>query len=627
MIVAKQDTTTSGLSVLVMSGANQGQHFVVDRPILLGRDPKARLRFSDDLISRHHSLIEVVGSKLMIRDLGSKNGTFVNGQEITEPFQLRVNDRVRIGRTLLAVVMESKETRDSSTGAEVTNPDEDYKMDSEPIRENIQIKRSTLRRATELTARIGALCKVRHSLSAIVSVIRKEFRADTAGVFMVDPPFEPSFVEGPLQLTEENITFLQSWQLGGSNKAIFVQGKTDVTPLRANTDRMAIAFPLRINEETRAVFILRRDESRAFDHDDLQFAETLSECIRVIPLHKVLSEGQPEMLPDHLGIVGSSEAMQQVRELLRSYAEAVVTVLIRGESGTGKELCARAIAQLSPRRFGPYVELNCACMLPELIEAELFGHERGAFTGAASRRIGKLEIADGGTLFLDEIGEIPIDLQAKLLRVLEGQAFYRLGGTEQIKTEIRFICATNRDLEAMVEEGKFRRDLYHRINILTIELPPLRQHLEDIPELVPYLMNQIKEELPERRDFTVTPKAYRRLLSHSWPGNVRELENMLQRVMLMTDDTRIDEKHIPEGIGDRHDGTTIKLPRLQVLTEMMEREEISRALVEAGGQKSQAAKLLGISRPTLDKKIKTYNLASLTSNRSKTEGVDTDQSD
>ncbi|MEO8376181.1 MAG: sigma-54 dependent transcriptional regulator, partial [Candidatus Sumerlaeota bacterium] len=385
------------------------------------------------------------------------------------------------------------------------------------------------------------------------------------------------------------------------------------TALSSNFRSPLMVMPLRLSEETKWLVFLRRDESNPFDEADVNLAEMLAECLRLAPLTNLQRGSLKQQLPPHLGIIGSSDAMKRVRDLLQSYAPTSATVLIRGESGTGKELCARAIAHLSPRRFANYVELNAACMMPDLLESELFGHEKGSFTGATDQRVGKLEAANGGTLFLDEIGELPLELQAKLLRVLEGQPFYRVGGNALVHCDVRFICATNRDLEEMVREGKFREDLYHRINILAINIPPLRDHIDDVPELMTHLLAKIQENDASVREFHIGPRVYRRLLAHNWPGNVRELHNVLQRMLIHAEGTTIGEDIIPDSVGisgDEND-TTHKAPRLQMLTEMMEREEIMRTMLAAKGQKSNAAKLLGISRPTLDKKIKFYGLGSL----------------
>ena len=596
-----------------MSGQSQGQRILLDRPVLLGRDPQSRVLFDDEMISRHHALIESLDGQLVIRDLGSKNGTFVNGQEAEEAQFVKVNDRIRLGKTLIALIAaDDPLATESSSGVETRGghgfgPDSDWDPANPEMEEKIQISRRDLRRATELSGKVSALCRLRHSLGPVVSTIRREFRADAAGAFLIDPLYEPAFVEGPVSLTPEHVAVLDAVRRRTRWRSFFLPDP--------GGDRQVMVMPLMVDEEVRAVLLLRREAGRAFEDGALGFADTVSECLRAVPLRQALSDGAAGMLPDNLGIVGSSDVINRAREQIRTYAGASVTVLIRGESGTGKELCARGLWQLSGRRFAPFLEVNCACMMPELIESELFGHERGAFTGAASRRIGKIELANGGTLFLDEIGEMPMELQAKLLRVFEGQPFYRLGGTELIRSDVRFLCATNRDLERMVEEGRFRRDLYHRVNVLSMDMPPLRERLEDISELVPYLISRMQEDLNGQRRYTVTPKAYRRLLSHAWPGNVRELQNVIQRIVLLNSGTVIDEEQIPPEIGEDHESTTIKLPRLQVLTEMMEREEITRALLESKGHKSQAARTLGISRPTLDKKIKSYGLNALTIHR------------
>lgn len=600
------DYPVGSIAILVMSGPHQGERIPLERPVLLGRDPRSRITFDDERVSRHHALIDVADNVLVIRDLGSKNGTFVNGTEIKDAHVLRPNDRIRIGKTQLAVVALAYDEVASNTppGMETSADHPSPTMDSDGA---LQVSRRILRQAAELTNRLAGLCRTRHPVFAVLSAIRREFRADGAGLLLAAPPFEPICLEGDLVLTDATLRQLREQTTRPDFQTPVFLRDTATPP-----QETLLILPLRHRDELMALVVLRRQSTRPFEDEQLGLADCLSECVKTLPIPDLLADSR-KALPDALAmIIGSSDVMEAVRQQVRTYAAADATVLIVGESGTGKELTARAIAQLSERRFGPYVEVNSACMTPELIESELFGHERGAFTGATERRMGKLELADGGILFLDEIGELPIDLQAKLLRVLEGQPFYRLGGKELIRTDVRFLCATNRNLEEMVAKGLFRRDLYHRINILRFDLPPLRNHLEDLPELVRHLMGEVQEDLGERREFTLSPKAYRRLLAHAWPGNVRELRNVLQRMMLLSPTSLIDEKQVPQEVGtEERDSTTMKLPRLQVLTEMMEREEISRALSEAGGQKSTAARLLGISRPTLDKKIKFYGLAAL----------------
>lgn len=605
------------LALVVVSGAGQGQRVSLDRPLLLGRDPRSRITFSDERVSRHHALVDFVNGRLVLRDLGSRNGTFVNGREINDDVVLSAGDRVRIGKTQLAVISELNPLEDADTDA-ARSVDTRADVSSQEFDESedghLSIDRRHLRRAAVLSSRVSALCRTRHALAAVISAVRKEFQADAAGLYYLVEPFEACFIEGELGPIGELI--LQFYHLASETPVGTCIQTWDIESGRLAEKGDLLAFAFKVDSERTGAFLLRRDSSRPFDADCIEYASAVAECFRVLPFKDLLCESSNDVLADHLGIIGSSEAMNRVRQQLRTFAATEGTVLLHGESGTGKELSARAIAQLSRRRFGPYVEVNCACMMPDLIEADLFGHEQGAFTGAIKQRIGKLEIADGGTIFLDEIGEIPLDLQAKLLRVLEGQPFYRVGGSELIRTDVRFICATNRNLEMMVREGLFREDLYHRINVLRVILPPLRTHLEDVPELVPFLISRIQEEYPSDREYSVTPKAYRRLLSHSWPGNVRELYNVLQRMILLSSSPVLDEGAIPADIGSDDETTTVSIPRLQMLTEMIERDEITRVLMETNGHKSKAAKILGISRPTLDKKIKSYNLGSLTAGKS-----------
>ncbi|MCC5878124.1 MAG: sigma 54-interacting transcriptional regulator [Candidatus Sumerlaeia bacterium] len=600
----KKGHSPYNLALMVMNGPAQGQQVVLDRPILLGRDPRSRVPFDDERVSRHHAYIEQSEHKIMVRDLGSKNGTFLNGRELIEPVELKPDDQLRLGKTLLLVSVVDVEGMCHVDTAEF-DPNTDPPQlipDTDKHLPEVQINRLALRRATELTRRLAALGKTRHPVWAIVSAIRKEFRADGAGIFPVGLQAPPLYVEGEIEIPN------------GTREELCGLGERVnwLTSQLAGTSTL-LCFPLRIGESAEYLFLLRRDQSRPFYDDHVQLTDALVECMHILPLREIMRDGLNRQMSDHLAsMIGSSEAMTKLREQIASFAATNVTVLIQGESGTGKELCARAISQLSERRYAPHVEMNCACIMPELMEAELFGHEKGAFTGAMDQHLGKLEIADGGTLFLDEIGEMPLALQAKLLRVLEGQPFYRVGGNQLIETDVRFICATNRDLKAMVEQGTFRADLYHRINILQLVVPPFRERLEDLPELVETFMEEFAAEVTGNMSFSITPKAYRRLLSHHWPGNIRELRNVLQRVMLLSSTGVIDGDDIPPEIGGTHESTTMQLPRLQMLTEMIEREEITRALVECSGQKSAAARRLGISRPTLDKKIRLYSLGNLT---------------
>ncbi len=297
-------------------------------------------------------------------------------------------------------------------------------------------------------------------------------------------------------------------------------------------------------------------------------------------------------------------SMAPVIDALGKVARTNATVLLVGESGTGKEVAARAIHEQSGRAAGPFVAVNCAALSENLLESELFGHEKGAFTGAHARRRGRLELCQGGTLFLDEVGELKHDLQAKLLRVLQERTYERVGGTQTLDADVRWIAATNRDLIAAISEGAFREDLYHRLAVFPIRLPPLRDRLEDLPPLVEVLLRQIAAELGRSRlDLAATALA--RLHRAAWPGNVRELRNVLERAAILADGTRIEERHL--WIEDRPAPGAAPAGPIQKL-DALERDAIVRALAEVDGNRKRAAELLGIGLRTLYDKIKRYDL-------------------
>ncbi len=334
-------------------------------------------------------------------------------------------------------------------------------------------------------------------------------------------------------------------------------------------------------------------------------------------------------------IVGGSSAMQAVFDLLRKVVDNDVTVLVTGESGTGKEVVASAIHHNSPRAKGPFIKVNTVAIPDALLESELFGHERGSFTGAVAQKIGKVEAANGGTLFLDEIGDMSLPLQAKLLRVLQEREIERVGSTRTIKVDIRVICATNRDLAKAVEKGEFREDLYYRINVLPVHLPPLRKRVDDIPALVDHFIAIYNARL-KRGIRSITPAAMQRFLAYNWPGNIRELENTIQRTMLMAKSDVIDVGDLPPTlVGVAPQGPQPVLPpdaaapladidlarllspedfsiplsdRLSQISDCMERHLIRCALRRTGGHRQETADLLGISRKSLHNKMVRYGM-------------------
>jgi two-component system nitrogen regulation response regulator GlnG len=327
-------------------------------------------------------------------------------------------------------------------------------------------------------------------------------------------------------------------------------------------------------------------------------------------------------------LIGRHPRMQEVYKAIGRIAASDVTVLLRGESGTGKELVARAIHHYSRRAGRPFVAVSSAAIPGTLLESELFGHERGAFTDAKERKLGKLELAHGGTLFLDEIGDMPPELQTKLLRALQERTIERVGGQESLRIDVRVLAATNRDLETMMREGRFREDLFYRLNVVTVTLPPLRERRRDVPLLVEHLLAKYATELGERG---VAPEALDRLVGHDWPGNVRELENVVQRAMVMATSGVILPEHLPIGpvsaaasvaidatleeiierklldcVRGLREHTSANLYDLMV--GLVEKPLLRAVLRETGGNQVRAAQILGINRNTLRKKLTEHGI-------------------
>lgn len=312
---------------------------------------------------------------------------------------------------------------------------------------------------------------------------------------------------------------------------------------------------------------------------------------------------------DFSNIIGQSVAMRDLFETIALVAPSEATVLIVGESGTGKELIANAIHQNSNRKERPCIKVNCAALPETLLESELFGHEKGAFTGAIARKQGRFQLAHTGSIFLDEIGEMTPTTQTKILRVLQEREFEPLGSTQTVKVDTRVITATNKNLEEEIQQSRFREDLYYRLNVVTLEVPPLRERREDISLLADFFLKQYAEK-NRRLIKGFTPRAMDLLIRHTWPGNVRELENVVERAVIMTRSDMISQAELPDGVRGldaEEDKVEIDLTPGRSLKEM-EREMIIRTLDETGGNRTRAAEMLGISRRTLQLKLKEYGI-------------------
>jgi DNA-binding NtrC family response regulator len=306
-------------------------------------------------------------------------------------------------------------------------------------------------------------------------------------------------------------------------------------------------------------------------------------------------------------MIGESEPMQRLYSLVEMVADSDVTVLLTGESGTGKELVARAIHHKSNRPNGPFVTLNCGALPENLFESELFGYEKGAFTGATTNKMGRFELADGGTLLLDEVGELSLKSQVDFLRVLETKEFRRLGGTKVVRVDARIVAATNRNLEAAVKEGEFREDLYYRLNVVPVHLPPLRERGDDIPLLADRFMAEFSAQ-HHRQPKEISRQAMRLLRLYAWPGNIRQLRNLIERLVVTVKNAVIEPEHLPEEVqASREDARTMVVSLGSPLKDI-EREAIRRTLVEVTNHRENAAKLLGISLRALHYKINEYGI-------------------
>jgi two-component system response regulator HydG len=335
--------------------------------------------------------------------------------------------------------------------------------------------------------------------------------------------------------------------------------------------------------------------------------ERLVQSVELDHENRVLRE-QLRTRPGFGGLIGVSGKMQRVYKMVEKVSQHNYPVLILGESGTGKELVARSIHFMGVRQNKPFVPVDCSGLVPTLIESELFGYVKGAFTGAQHARTGLLESANGGTVFLDEIGDLPVDLQAKLLRALQEREIRPVGATDRVRIDLRIIAATNRDLESAIRTGGFRQDLYFRLNVVQVKLPPLRERKSDIPLLVNFFLEKFSD--PQRPIRTISEDAMRRLMAYDWPGNVRELENAVERAVALGSGPILHIADLPSNLQQNSSDKALDSNELTTIEEM-ERRCILRALRETNGDKLAAARLLGIGKTTLYRKLKQYGAESL----------------
>jgi len=492
----------------------------------------------------------------------------------------------------------------------------------------LQAQALDLRLLLETTRKLAACRDTTQLLEAIASAATEMLDAERASIFVWDRQAREVVARPALGVEGGELRLPDRYGIVGEvlhrGEPAIVNDVTEHPRFKPDVDqktgfstRSVLAVPL-IDPTDRklGVFEVLNKRSGGFSTRDRWLLERLAEQVAVVLQNTQERERLARVASDYAAhqaaaarIVGQSRAIRELRATIARLAQTELPVLIQGESGTGKEVVARAIHLQSRRRDGPFIAVNCAALAETLLESELFGHEKGAFTDAREARPGKFELAQGGTLFLDEIGDMSPAGQAKLLRVLEEKSVYRVGGTKLIAVDVRVIAATNRDLARRVEEGRFREDLFFRLSVVTIQLPPLRQRRDDVLPLVEYFLERFCHDAGRAR-LELTDAARRRLLEHDWPGNVRELRNLVERLAFLAPGPRIDADEIERILATtalRKEAPGIGVPTGLTLSEAtaeFQRRYIREAIERAGGNVAEAGRLLGIHRANLYRKMK-----------------------
>jgi transcriptional regulator with GAF, ATPase, and Fis domain len=621
-----------------LSGPRQGETFpLTTDEVFIGREPTNHIAVLDATASRRHCSIHREDSQFQLRDRESRNSTFVNGVPVTEHI-LRHGDQIRVGQSLF-VFREPGDT--NTTGDAVLEYDSTpagstvilNKEDTIYLRPhggaNLPATERTVRdlnvllnfsRTVNSVRELAALEK--HVLEAVLEIAP----ADRAAIFLSDSgAAQPTFVlgwergGGPAQQIQVSRTILNRVI---KDRVAVLSGDVPTDQELQGSDslmvgrvRSVLAVPLEVQGKLLgAIYLDALAAGARFDANLLQLVTAFGSVAGLAisnlqHLEWVTMENrrlEEEMNIRH-SMIGGSDALRSVQNFIARVAGNDSTVLIWGESGTGKELVARAIHENSGRKNKPFVAINCAAITETLLESELFGHEKGAFTGAIAQKRGKLEIAEGGTILLDEIGELALPLQAKLLRVLQEREFERVGGTRPIKMDVRVVAATNRDLKKESENKTFRQDLYYRLNVVSVRMPPLRERKKDIPLLASFFAARSAERV-KRRVTGISPEARQCLMSYDWPGNVRELENTIERAVALGSTEMILPEDLPEALLEEAATAGAPVNALQDSLRDAKRAMIERAIEQANGVYTDAAKLLGIHPNHLFRLVRTLNL-------------------
>jgi transcriptional regulator with GAF, ATPase, and Fis domain len=605
-----------------------------DLPI--GRDPTNLLSINDLSLSRRHCVISRNLDGITIRDLDSRNGTFVNGVAIKESPLLH-GDQVSIGDSVLVLLLKD-ETDEPASGqvkfddhqTQATaqlNPKDALYLHPELLLHELPAK-ARLGRNLNALLKISRMVHSTHDLEQLqAQILNLTFEVVPAerGAILLDGNgnFESVFARHRLQGTAQAVSVSRTITQQVLQQGIAIlgadvprsNGLSDVESLVSSNVRSLLCVPLTVSDKiTGCIYLDTTLASGRFDEEHLQLvvaiasisAVAVENARRVQWLEQENLRLSTEIQLDH-NMIGESSAMKQVYQLLSRVAPSESTVLIEGASGTGKELAARAIHRNSPRANKPFVAINCAAIPEGLLESELFGHERGAFTSAVTQKKGRLEVAQGGVVFLDEIGELAPALQVKLLRVLQEREFERVGGTRPIAVDIRLIAATNKNLEEAIKAGSFRKDLYYRLNVVSLVMPSLSDRRDDIASLAEHFVVKYSQRCNTKLK-AISPAAMACLVNYDWPGNVRELENAIERALVLSPSDVIQSEDLPESVLEKDTPPGMVAARYHSALKEWKKQLILNAMQEAQGSYTEAARLLGVHPNYLHRLIRNLDL-------------------
>jgi transcriptional regulator with GAF, ATPase, and Fis domain len=611
---------------------------LADGEVTLGREPTCAIPVVDPSVSRKHCFLRSEDGRFLIKDLGSRNQTMVNGVAVKEQW-LRHGDEIVLGDSafLFLTEEESRQVPASRVEFDESHPPAETKLiyPKEVVYLDPDRLLRELPEKSQLSRNLNALLKIARVVHAIRDL--EELQAQLLDlIFDVVPASRGAILLAEKGTQEFSSLYARTRHAGQTqlvrvsrtiarqvmNETVAILGVDvpasdklrDVESLAASDVRSLLCVPLTVFQ--RVIGCIYLDSTRLgnrFNEDHLQLmvavagisAVALDNARRLEWLEK---ENQRLMeVSQEESLVGDGARMKEIYQFLAKVAPAESTVLIEGESGTGKELAAAALHRNSPRSKKPFVAINCAAIPKELLESDLFGHERGAFTGATSQKKGRLEIADGGVVFLDEIGELVPELQVKLLRVLQERSFDRVGGTRPIKVDIRLIAATNRDLNEAVRNGGFRQDLYYRLAVVKVTMPPLRERKEDIPLLTRHFVQQYAKK-GHQKPKPVSREAMATLMNHDWPGNVRELENAIEHALVLGSSDSVLPEDWPESLLEHAPAADMTEGKYHASVKELKKQLIIDAVVQTRGNYVEAAASLGVHPNYLHRLIKNLGL-------------------